>query len=355
MPFFQKENRLDYDNSTVLKEQNCDIPFPAIKKADFRFIDLFCGIGGFRIAFQNLGGKCVFSSDIDEYAGQTYFANFGEHPFGDIENIPLGLIPYHDILLAGFPCQAFSIAGKKKGFDDNRGILFRHIVRILNAKQPKAFLLENVKGLLNHNKGKTINHILTELQNAGYEVGYPQIVNSKDFNLPQNRLRIYIAGFRKNLYCRDFKFPKTLKLTQTVKDIVEKKPVSVKYYLSQQYFETLKNHKIRHRTKGHGFGYEILKDDGIANVLVSSSMGRERNLIYDDRLADFTPVTNIKGEVNKEYIRRLTPREWARLQGFPDKFIIPVSDTQAYKQFGNTVPISVVQEIGKEMLKVLYR
>jgi DNA (cytosine-5)-methyltransferase 1 len=345
----------DEDLINLLSNIEWDIPFPPTKKPMFTFIDLFAGIGGMRIAFQNLGGKCVFSSEWDRHAQITYESNFGEIPFGDITKINEKDIPEHDILVAGFPCQAFSIAGRRGGFEDTRGTLFFDVARILKEKQPKAFFLENVKGLANHARGKTLKVILNTLRDdLNYYVPDPQIVNAKDFGVPQNRERIFIVGFRKDIGVTNFKYPEPIKKEVCVKDILEERPVSVKYYLSTRYLETLIEHKKRHESKGNGFGYEIIPPDGIANAIVVGGMGRERNLIIDKRLTDFTPVTNIKGEVNKEGIRRMTPREWARLQGFPDSFIIKVSDAQAYKQFGNSVAIPAIQATANEVIKLVF-
>ncbi|HPI21325.1 MAG TPA: DNA cytosine methyltransferase [Candidatus Kapabacteria bacterium] len=331
-----------------------DVPFPEPEKPKFKFIDLFAGIGGFRIAMQELGGKCIFTSEWDEQAKKTYEANFGEVPFGDITKdetkrfIPDGF----DVLCAGFPCQAFSIAGKRGGFEDTRGTLFFDVAEIIKKKKPKAIFLENVKGLVNHDKGKTLTTILNVLRNdLGYYVPEPQIMNAKDFGVPQNRERIYIVGFRNDLGIESFEYPKPLNKSVSFEDIKEDKTVSVKYYLSETYLNTLINHKKRHESKGNGFGYEIIPDSGTANAVVCGGMGRERNLVYDHRLEDFTPVTHIKGEVNKEGIRKMTPREWARLQGFPDNFIIPVADASAYKQFGNSVAVPAIHATGKEIIK----
>ncbi|MFK7947958.1 MAG: DNA cytosine methyltransferase [Saprospiraceae bacterium] len=328
-----------------------DVPFPPPKKAKFSFIDLFAGVGGFRVAFQNLGGKCVFSSEIDFYAKRTYEANFGEVPFGDITKINEEDIPEHDVLLGGFPCQAFSIAGRKGGFNDTRGTLFFDVARIIKEKQPKAFFLENVKGLRNHDKGKTLKTILNVLrEDLGYFVPEPQIMNAKDFGVPQNRERIFIVGFHKDLGINEFDYPKPINKKVAFSDIKMENEVSVKYYLSTVYLETLRKHKARHEKKGNGFGYAIIKDNETANAIVVGGMGRERNLVYDDRLTNFKPITNIKGEVNREAIRKMTPREWARLQGFPDTFEIPVSDAQAYKQFGNSVAVPAIQATGKNII-----
>jgi len=329
-----------------------DVPFAPVKKPKFTFIDLFAGIGGFRIAMQNFGGNCVFSSEIDSFAKKTYDANFGEVPFGDITKINENDVPEHDVLCAGFPCQAFSIAGKRKGFkDETRGTLFFDIARIIEAKKPKAFFLENVKGLTNHNKGKTLKTILKVLrEDLGYFVPDPQIMNAKDFGVPQNRERIFIIGFRKDLNIKEFAYPKPMKKKVNFASIKEKKTVSVKYYLSTTYQNTLKNHKERHANKGNGFGFEIIPDDKCANAIIVGGMGRERNIVIDCRLTDFTPVTKIKGEVNRDGWRMMTPREWARLQGFSDKFTIPVSDAQAYKQFGNSVAIPAIQATAEQLI-----
>lgn len=333
-----------------------DIPFPSPKSPKFKFIDLFAGIGGFRIAMQNLGGKCVFSSEWDEQAKKTYKTNFGEVPFGDItKEETKSFIPDNfDILCAGFPCQAFSIAGKRGGFEDTRGTLFFDVADIIKRKRPRAVFLENVKGLINHDRGKTLRTILNVLrEDLGYYVPEPQIINAKDFGVPQNRERVYIVGFRGDLGINSFEYPKPLNIKFSFSDIKEKEQVSVKYYLSETYLKTLINHKNRHASKGNGFGFEIIQDNEVANALVCGGMGRERNLVIDDRLKDFKPVTRIKGEVNRKGIRRMTPREWARLQGFPDKFIIPVSDASAYKQFGNSVAIPAIQETAKMILKTI--
>ena len=343
-----------FNFSNNREEIEWDVTFPPPENPLFKFIDLFAGIGGFRIAFQKLGGKCVFSSEIDKYCKITYEKNFGEVPFGDIKKIHEKDVPDHDILLAGFPCQTFSIAGKKAGFKDVRGTLFFDISRILKKKKPKAFLLENVKGLNHHDKGKTLATILNVLRkDLDYYVPQPEILNAKDFGVPQNRERIFIVGFRKDLNISTFNYPGPLNMKTSVKDILEDDPVSVKYYLSKRYLDTLKEHKMRHKNKGNGFGYKVISSDKCANAIVIGGMGKERNLIYDDRLTNFIPVTKIKGEVNRECIRRMTPREWARLQGYPEKFKIKVSDSQAYKQFGNSVAVPVVQEIGKAILNLV--
>ena len=346
-----------------LFEEFFDVPFPSPKEPHFTFIDLFAGIGGFRIAMQNLGGKCVYSSEFDVKAQESYLANYGEMPFGDITKpTTKQYIPKKfDVLCAGFPCQAFSLAGKRLGFkDETRGTLFFEIEDILRKHQPKAIFLENVKGLAIHDKGRTLKTILEHLDDAGYEVVPPQIVNAMDFGVPQHRERIYIIGFKKSLHINisKFKYPEpqtTGENRPRFRDVMEKKVPSVKYYLSDVYVETLKRHRSRHEAAGHGFGYEIIDIDGVANAIVVGGMGRERNLVIDKRLKDFTPVTNIKGEVNREGIRRMTPREWARLQGFPDKYKIVVADASAYKQFGNSVAVPAIQATATQMLNMFQK
>lgn len=354
----QRELNLTIDANKIINQikKETKIPFSPPQYPKFKFIDLFAGIGGFRIALQNLGGLCVFSSEWDEKAQQTYQANFGEIPFGDITKKEIKqLIPSQfDILSAGFPCQAFSIAGKRGGFEDTRGTLFFDVAEIIKNHQPKVFFLENVKGLFNHDKGRTLNTILNTLRlDLNYFVPESKIINAKDFGVAQNRERILIIGFHKSLNIKSFEYPNAIEKKAFIKDIIEEKEVSVKYYLSTQYLDTLRKHKQRHQDKGNGFGYEIISSDGIANALLVGGMGRERNLIYDDRLTNFTPITKIKGEVNREGIRRMTPREWARLQGFPDKFIIPVADASAYKQFGNSVAIPAIEAVAKKILEKL--
>ena len=355
----EEENNLSMVAEDALQQllfEVNDVPFPTPENYKFKFIDLFAGVGGFRLAMQNLGGKCVFTSEWDKDAQKTYRANFGEVPFGDITKeetkkfIPDGF----DVLCAGFPCQAFSIAGKRGGFEDTRGTLFFDVAEIIKRKKPKAIFLENVKGLRNHNGGKTLATILNVLRNdLDYFVPEPQIINAKDFGVPQQRERIYIVGFRKDQGITEFEYPKPLKKKMKFADVKEKKVPATKYFLSTQYVQTLINHKERHESKGNGFGYAIIPDDGIANSIVVGGMGRERNLVYDHRITDFTPTTHIKGTVNREGIRKMTPREWARLQGFPDKYVIPVADASAYKQFGNSVAVPAIQATANNILELI--
>ena len=319
----------------------------------YKSIDLFAGIGGIRLGFEQAFGhdiQTVFVSEWDEKAVETYKANFNDSidVVGDITKVDEQSIPEHDILLAGFPCQAFSLAGHKKGFEDARGTLFFDVARIVKKHKPKVVFCENVKNLINHDKGRTFQVIENILKDLGYIV-FHKILNSKNFGVPQNRERIYIVAFRNDIASEQFIFPDKTDDTQVIKDILEENEVSAKYYLSTSYLASLKKHKERHSAKGNGFGYEIREVNSIAGAIVCGGMGRERNLIIDDRLSSFTPVTHIKGEINREYIRKMTPREWARLQGFPNDFKLVVSDTHLYKQFGNSVTVSVIRAIAERI------
>ena len=325
-------------------------------------IDLFAGIGGIRLGFDQAFGKniqTVFVSEWDEAAKKTYKANFQDETeiAGDITAINEKDIPDFDICLAGFPCQAFSIAGRKKGFDDNfkgqtRGTLFFDVVRICAEKKPKVIFCENVKGLTIHDHGRTFKVIVGALRELGYTVFY-KLLNSKDFGVPQNRERIYIVAFRNEIAPGEFIFPDGTDSTKTIRDIMEAAPIPSKYYLSDVYMQTLINHKQRHAAKGNGFGYEIRDLDGIAGTLVCGGMGRERNLIIDTREHDTTPTTHIKGKINSDGIRKMTPREWARLQGFPDSFKFVLADVHLYKQFGNSVTVPVIKAIATKIKEVL--
>ncbi len=294
----------------------------------YNFIDLFAGIGGMRIPFEELGGKCVFSSEIDKFAQQTYQANFGEIPQGDITKIDARDIPKHDLLLAGFPCQAFSHAGLKKGFEDTRGTLFFDIARILEHHKPKAFLLENVKALETHDDKKTIEKILNTLF---YDLGYfpsPKVLNAKDFGLPQNRERIFIIGIKD--YNQNFLWPIPPKTKTRLGKILHKR-VKDKFTLSDRIWNSHIKRKENHRLNGRGFGYSLFNRDSEYTSTISARY-------YKDG-------SEILIEQKNKNPRMLTPREAARLQGFPDSFKIPVSNHQAYKQFGNSVPINVIRAL----------
>ncbi len=323
-----------------------DVPFSPQKNPKFKFIDLFAGIGGFRYAFQKLGGKCVFSSEWNKFSKKTYEANFGEVPFGDITKINERNIPEHDILVAGFPCQPFSIAGVSKknslgrqhGFkDETQGTLFFDIVRILESKRPKGFLLENVKNLVSHDKGKTFQVIKGALEELGYSI-HTQVLDGKHF-VPQHRERIFIAGFDKTVFNGEekFQFPEMPKPTHAVEDILEDE-VDDKYTLSDNLWKYLQEYAKKHKAKGNGFGYGLINFDGITRTISAR--------YYKDGAEILIPQEG-------KNPRRLTPRECARLQGYPEKFVIPVSDNQAYRQFGNSVVVPLIHAIGKQVVKLI--
>lgn len=328
----------------------------------YRSIDLFAGIGGIRMGFDRAFGQdinTVFVSEWDKPAQQTYTANFHDNfeIAGDITQVNEQEIPAFDICLAGFPCQAFSMAGRHGGFQDNyrgrcRGTLFQDVVRICDYHKPKVIFCENVKGLTIHDHGNTFKVIKGAFEEIGYTV-FHKVLNSKDFGVPQNRERIYLVCFRNDIAPAEFVFPEGPKKEVCIRDIMDPAPVPSKYYLSDTYVNTLKAHKARHEAAGHGFGYVIRPLDGIAGTIVCGGMGREGNLIIDSREHSMTPTTHIKGKINEESIRKMTPREWARLQGFPEDFVLPLSDVHLYKQFGNSVTVNVIEAIAKEIKKTL--
>ena len=304
-------------------------------KHKFTFIDLFAGIGGMRIPLEELGGKCVFSSEIDKYCIQSYKANFEEEPHGDITQIDEKNIPKHNILVAGFPCQAFSHAGLKKGFQDTRGTLFFDIARILKHKKPEAFLLENVKGLRGHDKGKTLRIIIKTLNELGYQSINLEVLNSKNFGLPQNRERIFIVGFKKYL---NFNFPQPLNKKTRLGTILHKNAAR-KLTISDKLWDSHQRRKQKNKDLGRGFGYSSFNRDAEYTSTISARY-------YKDG-------SEILIEQKNKNPRMLSPREAARLQGFPESFKIVVSNPQAYKQFGNSVSVPVIREIAKEMLSTL--
>ena len=302
-------------------------------KKKFKFIDLFAGIGGIRIPFDELGGACVFTSEFDKYAQQTYEANFGEMPSGDITLINEKDIPKHDLLLGGFPCQAFSHAGLKKGFNDTRGTLFFDIARILDYHKPKAFLLENVKGLRGHDQGKTFQTIISVLSEIGYQTIKSQVLNARDFGLPQNRERIFIVGFWKH---KNFQFPVPPETPTRLGSILQKR-VQDRYTISDKLWRSTQLRKQRAQQKGYGFGFSLFNRDSTYTSTMSARYYKDASEILIEQ-KDKNP-------------RMLTPLEARRLQGFPEGFKIPVSKTQAYKQFGNAVPVSVIRAIAKRMAR----
>jgi DNA (cytosine-5)-methyltransferase 1 len=344
----EKANILREADDQLYLPVEWDIPFPPSENPKFTFIDLFAGIGGIRLAFQNLDGKCVFTSEWNKYAKKTYEANFGEVPFGDITKINEKDIPNHDVLLAGFPCQPFSIAGvskknalgRKHGFlDETQGTLFFDIARILKEKRPKAFLLENVKNLVSHDKGRTFQVITNTLKELNYSIHY-KVLDGKYF-VPQHRERIIIVGFDKELFgdSQDFKFPELTTADYKIKEKLEDNP-DPKYTLSNHLWTYLQGYAKKHKEKGNGFGFGLTDLNGITRTMSAR--------YYKDGAEILIPQQG-------KNPRRLTPKEAAKLQGYPDDFIIPVSDTQAYRQFGNSVVVPMIEAVGKNLVAELLK
>ena len=342
-------------------------------KPKFRFIDLFAGIGGIRLPFQQLGGECVFSSEWDKFAQRTYAANYGEVPSGDITQIIASDIPDHDILMGGFPCQSFSQAGLKKGFEDTRGTMFFEIQRILGEKRPKVFLLENVKQLKGHDKGRTLQTILNILtgesdlplddvpmsddarealgKKLNYWVDY-KVLRAADFGIPQNRERIFIVGFDRDYFGGNidfnkiFKWPEPTNQPTKVGDILESQEIldalEDKYTISDKLWAGHLRRKAEHGIKGNGFGYSLFNRESSYTNTISARYYKDGSEVLIDQ-----------SHLSKNP-RKLTPRECARLQGFPDDFIVDaVSQGQIYKQFGNSVCVKVIQAVAKQIVTVL--
>ena len=310
---------------------------------NFTFIDLFAGIGGMRLAFEKQGGRCVFSSEIDKDAQITYFCNFGEKPSGDITQIPSESIPEHDVLLAGFPCQAFSVAGYRQGLADERGALFFDILRILKVRKPKAFLLENVKGLTSLQGGEIFHFMITELERLGYKVSW-QVLNTKDYgNIPQTRERVYIVGLnRKKVKQPFFSFPQTVLLKKSIKDmLLHGKQDDIFYY------DRFDIHRILKK--------EIKKRDTIYQWRRTYVRENKSQVCPTLTANTGTGGHNVPLILDSYGIRKLTPRECARFQGFPDKFLLPeiLSNSHLYKQIGNSVSVPVIERIAKNMVKTL--
>lgn len=327
-----------------------DVQFPPPENPRFTFIDLFAGIGGFRIAFQELNGKCVFSSEWNKYAKKTYEANFGEIPFGDITKIDEKQIPDHDILVGGFPCQPFSIAGvskknslgKKHGFlDKTQGTLFFDIARIIKEKKPKVILLENVKNLKSHDKGYTFKVIEKTLKKLEYIV-FSKVLDAQ-YYVPQHRERLFIVGFSKEYFSESivFDFPEPPEKKQQIKSILDKN-VDDKYTLTDNLWEYLQSYSQKHREKGNGFGFGLVDKNGISRTLSAR--------YYKDGSEILIPQEKDKNP------RRLSPKECKRLMGYPEEFVIEdinVSDTQLYKQFGNSVAVPVVRAVAGSMIRMM--
>lgn len=327
------------------------VPFPSPEKASFTFVDLFAGMGGFRLAMQAQGGKCVFSSEWNTFAQRTYLANFGEMPFGDItkEDIKQYIPASFDVLCAGFPCQPFSIAGvsKKKslgretGFrDKTQGTLFFDVADIISRHRPKAFYLENVKNLVSHDKGNTFRIIYSTLEELGYSIHY-KVMDGKNY-VPQHRERIMIVGFDKKIYngSESFEFPNPPDKKPKIKDILENNPEQ-KYTLSNKLWTYLQDYAEKHKAKGNGFGFGLVDLNGISRTLSAR--------YYKDGSEILIPQEN-------QNPRKLTPRECARLMGYPDKYIINcVSDVQAYRQCGNSVVVPLITAVSEQLVKTMMK
>ena len=336
------------------------VPSPLAKKKSnkrrktlvgYKYIDLFAGIGGFHLAMTSYKAKCVFASEWDNFASQVYENNFGIKPWGDITKIKEEDIPEHDILCAGFPCQAFSISGQQKGFADTRGTLFFDIARIVKYHSPKILLLENVKNLEKHDKGKTLNVIVTTINNLGYDINY-KVLNASDYGLPQNRERIFIVCFRRDLNIKDFQFPQPTKKLVSLNDILEENPkakeikrTDINIYKS---FEPNKNTSGELELPNKPIQIGIVNKGG-QGERIYSPYGHACTLsAYGGGAGAKTGIYYVDG-----VLRKLSPRECARAQGFPDSFLIDKSSGQAYKQFGNSVAVNVLKEIIAQIIKVI--
>lgn len=333
---------------SIIKFQD-DVIFPTPANAKFTFIDLFAGIGGFRIAMQRLQGECVFSSEWDKMAQRTYYANFGEIPFGDITKpeTKQWIPDKFDVLCGGFPCQPFSIAGvskknslgRKHGFEDEKqGNLFFHIAEILETHRPNAFFLENVKNLTSHDKGNTFKRIKETLLDLGYSF-HSKILNGKHF-VPQHRERTFMVGFDSKVfhYKENFEFPQLAKPNKKLKEILENR-VDTKYTLTDNLWKYLQDYAKKHKAKGNGFGFGLADLEGITRTMSAR--------YYKDGSEILIPQPG-------KNPRRLTIRESARLQGYPDHFHIEaVSMNQGYRQFGNSVVVPLIKAIGENIVEVL--
>jgi DNA (cytosine-5)-methyltransferase 1 len=364
---------LDVEQVMTTYLENAPFRNKKISEAKFTFIDLFAGIGGIRLPYQQLGGHCVFSSEWDKFSQKTYLTNFGEMPHGDITKIPASDIPNHDVLLGGFPCQAFSQAGLKKGFNDTRGTMFFEIQRIIAEKRPKAFMLENVKQLQGHDKGRTLKTILNILRGEGdfsisddlpisedarkamseklnYWVDY-RVLRAGDFGAPQNRERVFIVGFDRDYFQgvnfeEIFTWPTPPMTPTKVGDILENLdqiPASQdKYTISDKLWAGHQKRKVEHARKGNGFGYSLFNKDSEYTNTISARYYKDGSEILIDQ-----------SDIGKNP-RKLTPRECARLQGFPDEYIVEaVSQGQIYKQFGNSVCMNVIRAVSEQLIEAM--
>lgn len=320
-------------------EYPTDPPYDSPDQKLFTMIDLFAGIGGIRLGFQKHGGETVFSSEWDKFSQKTYRINYGEKPHGDLTKIDETEIPDHDVLLAGFPCQPFSSAGKRRGFEDTRGTLFFDIARIIKEKRPKTFLLENVKNLRSHDNGNTLKTILKVLEDLDYYVPDPEVLNAKEFGLPQNRERIYIVGFdKRSLPTKydEFTYPTPPKTPTKLGDVLEEK-VDEKYTISDRMYKGHKRRRKNNVKAGKSYGFRTFHEDSEHTSTITARYHKDGSEAL------------IEQENNNP--RMLTPRETARLQGFPEDFIIPVSNSQAYRQFGNSVSVPVIEAIAEQIIE----
>lgn len=326
-----------------------EVPFPSPSRYDFTFIDLFAGIGGFRLPMQELGGRCLFSSEFNIHAQEVYARNYGEVPFGDITKIPLSMIPSHDLLAAGFPCQPFSISGKMKGFEDTRGTLIYNVFKIIEAKKPKAVLLENVKHLVHHDKGNTLKTILAGLSNLGYKPSW-KVLNASDFGVPQNRERLIIVAHKQKM----FDFSKLeLKPRKRIKDILD--PPGTQFeYLTEPY--TILD-EFKEQPSGLifvGYRNKNIRKAGVRPGTENlSRVHKQPNRIYHiDGVHPALPSQETSGRFwiyDGKTVRKLTINECYKLMGFPENFIRDHSLTEQYRQIGNSVCIPMVKEIVKQI------
>lgn len=361
------EEPVDIEEAEYLFSAAEDTPIRMLHRDNqsFTFVDLFAGIGGFRIALEQLGGKCVYASEFNAMAQKSYGMNHGVVPFGDItkqENkalIPEGV----DVLCAGFPCQPFSSAGHRLGFSDKtKGTLFYELQEIVREKKPRIILFENVPGLMtihdrdengNRLEQRTIWTILEILRNdLHYHVPHPEILNACHFGVPQNRDRVFIVGFR-DLDVNNYHYPTGEGIPDKFfGEIRTKQKVGVEYYMSDRYWQTLKRHKVEQKNKGRGYGYRIVKDNEFGHTLMLGGMGLERNLIVDAQNSDVATANDPRGKLNTEHIRVLTEYECRDMQGFPSYFEPQhVSVGSARNQFGNSVAVPVVKEIARSLLE----
>lgn len=352
-----QERGIEYGSSHIVEQKLFPelfrIPFPMPKKVDFTFIDLFAGIGGFRMALQDVGGRCLFSSEFNQHAQNVYMENYGEMPFGDITKIPLDYIPSHDVLAAGFPCQPFSISGKMRGFEDTRGTLIYNVFKIMEAKQPKVVFLENVKHLLYHDGGKTLKKILTGIESLGYKYSY-KVLNASDFGVPQNRERIIIIASKH----KTFDFSKLKKHTRRyIKDIVD--PPSANFEYLDEPYTILDN--FRKQQSGLifvGYRNKNIRKAGVRPGTENlSRVHKQPNRIYHiDGIHPALPSQETSGRFwiyDGIRVRKLTINECYRLMGFPDSFIRDTSLSEQYRQIGNSVCVPMIRDISEQIKEQL--